>query len=110
MDLVETARLVKMIKRRYRTFDDSVDNARDLHRLLEDLPYEVAVTNLDNHIRSSVYEPKPAELRGGWTDGSRLKQHTEKLFREREEQRAASVPMPNDVREKLDRIFGRQRA
>lgn len=105
MNIIETAKLFKVILQHYpNNFDGSAENARDWQRRLNDLPYEVAVQNLDKHIDISSFPPKVSEVRNGWhrdDGGEGMKQSAAEVFALQDELKKGAVPPPPGTREKL---------
>ena len=102
MERDETYELLGEIFRHYPNFDIS-EEAVDRHlEYLEDMPLEVALHNVRMHVKTSVYPPKIAEIRNGWSDPA---DHMAKAAREhideQEERRKHAVQPPQEVRDQI---------
>lgn len=77
--------------------------------LLEDVPFKVARKNVMEHFKTSRFLPTPAEIRGGYTDAhDRIKRETQAFIREQEQRKP--IPVPAEVKARMDKLFGRERA
>lgn len=105
MDKVEVLELLIEVKQNYSNVDVS-DAAVDRHlEHLADMPFETALRNVRQHVRDSVYPPKIAEIRAGWSDyGARMKQAAREYIAEQEENRKRAVPPPQRVRDQIAEI------
>lgn len=72
-------------------------------KMLSDIPIELAVKNLEQHIKTSKYPPTIADIRGGENSASplsvdRLRRETEERFRlmDQWEQNACPRPLLKD--------------
>lgn len=102
MNKAEVLELLIEIKQNYSNVDVSID-AVDRHlEYLADMPLDVALRNVRMHVKTSVYPPKIAEIRNGWSDPA---DHMAKAAREhidqQEERRKHAVPPPQEVREQI---------
>ena len=76
---------------------------------LDDVPYNVALRNVTEHIKTSKYAPTIAEIRGGYTDvHERQKRETQAFIREQEARKP--IPVPAHIKEQMDKLFGREKA
>lgn len=76
---------------------------------LDDVPYNVALRNVTEHIKTSKFAPTIAEIRGGYTDAhERQKRETQAFIREQEARKP--IPVPAHIKERMDKLFGRQQA
>lgn len=76
---------------------------------LADMPYDVAMRNVTEHIKNNKYAPTIAEIRGGYTDAhDRIKRETQAFIREQEQRKP--IPAPAHIRERMDKLFGRERS
>lgn len=110
MEVVEIAELYRHIKKYYPAFDASLDKVKEDHKYLWDFPKEVALQNVDEHIRTSKYPPNIAEIRGSLgeqIERDRMKAATAKYFAEREEARIHACPPPPGWKEAVYAKLGR---
>ncbi|WP_136604638.1 replicative helicase loader/inhibitor [Paenibacillus dokdonensis] len=110
MDRAEIIELLIIIKENYPNFDTSEENINRHSKYLHDFPFERAVQNLDEHIRTSKFPPNIAEIRGSigeQMERSRMKTATEEYFAEREEARKHACPPPPGWKEALYAKLGR---
>ncbi|KGE17591.1 replicative helicase loader/inhibitor [Paenibacillus wynnii] len=113
MEKLEVILLVRTIKANYPGFDQSPENIDRLHKYLQDFPYQVAMHNVNNHILTERFPPNIAEIRGRvgeLLERDRLRAATDKLFAEMDAARAAAVPPPRGLKEKIyARLLGNPR-
>lgn len=77
--------------------------------LLTDVPFEVARKNVVEHFRTNRFLPTPSEVRNGYTDAhERQKRETQAFIREQEQRKP--IPVPAHIKERMDKLFGRERA
>lgn len=104
MNKAEVFELMAKIKQRYCFFDTSDDQADDFVKYLSDVPFELALRNLEKHIQTSEHEPKIAHLRAGIGDQRermRSLEDTAKHFDQLEEYRRNAVPPPQGNKAKI---------
>lgn len=104
MNKLEVAKLYKDIKKRYSNFDASLQTVEEDLDMLRDIPYEVAQSNVRQHIMTSDFPPKISQIRGRLGEQryhERLKADTAEYFAERDAARAAAVPPPPGWKEEL---------
>lgn len=98
MDRAEVIDLLIVIKENYPNFDTSPENEDRHFKYLYDFPFEVAMRNVDKHIRTSKYPPNIAEIRGSLgeqLERDRMQMVTAEYFATREEARKqACLPPP----------------
>lgn len=77
--------------------------------LLADMPYELARKNVLEHFKGSRFMPTPSEVRNGYTDAhERQKRETQAFIREQEARKP--IPVPAHIKERMDKLFGKERA
>ncbi|MEW4371793.1 replicative helicase loader/inhibitor [Paenibacillus kandeliae] len=104
MNKADIIRLFIVIKKAYPGFDHSEANVDTHLKYLADMPYTVALTNIEEHILKERFAPKVADIRAGYTadrQHDQLKSDTAKLFRQQEQWASTSVPPPKGGREQL---------
>ncbi len=105
MERDEIYELLGEVFRHYPNVDIS-EVAVDRHlEYLSDMPLDIALRNVRMHVKTSVYPPKIAEIRAGWSDyGDRMKQAAREFIEEQEENRKQVVPPPQEVRNQIAEI------
>lgn len=104
MDKAEVAQLFKKIKQRYPTFDASLEEVTECHRHLQDFPFETAIQNVDQHIKTEKWPPTISEIRGRLgeqIERERMRELTETYFAEREAAAQVACPPPPGWRDGL---------
>jgi len=108
MEMAEVISLMKVIKRSYPQFDTSPDSVQHHFKFLRDFPSEVALGNIESHIRTERFPPTIADIRGRLgdrLDSKRSKDETAAYFAQLDEwERNASPPPPgwlDGIRAKL---------
>lgn len=108
MERLQLAEIFKTIRKSYPNFDGSKENLDHYHKYLKDLPYEVAVVNVDQHIIREKWPPTIAEIRYGYEEPlAKLVpsvEDTQEQFKQLEEWKAQAVPMPDHLRKELNRL------
>jgi hypothetical protein len=97
MDKAAVIDLLIIIKENYPTFDTSAESVERHCKYLYDFPFDQAVRNVDEHIRTSKWPPNIAEIRGSLgeqIERDRMKAATDQYFAEREEARKHACPPP----------------
>lgn len=114
MKQTETANFLAMIKTAYPFFEVTEPGVRLWHMMLDDLDLKTAQRRLANHIRSSKYAPTIAEIVN--PTPSEEKSFYELQRAEEEADRLAlaeynehAIPMPEHIREKLERLLENKR-
>lgn len=64
MDRLQVIDLLKVIKRTYPLVDVSAEAVDHYCKYLRDFPYEVAIENLERHIKTERFPPTIADIRG----------------------------------------------
>ncbi|MNI27367.1 hypothetical protein D3C73_811010 [compost metagenome] len=64
MNRSEVFDLMIEIKRNYSGFDVSNDEVDRHYKYLKDFPFDAAMKNVDDHVKTNQYYPKIAEIRG----------------------------------------------
>ncbi|MOA34327.1 hypothetical protein D3C78_1556950 [compost metagenome] len=98
------------IKENYPNFDVSDENVKRHLKYLYDFPFEIAVRNVDEHIRTSKYPPNIAEIRGSvgeQIERDRMKAATAEYFAEREEAAKHASPPPLGWKEAIYAKLGK---
>lgn len=109
MEIAEVAKIFKIIKQKYASFDARVQSVQENFRYLRDIPFEVAVKNVDKHIMTDKFPPTIADIRGGLgeqLERQRSKDDTETLFTKLDEWALKSAPPPPGNRQKIINILG----
>lgn len=110
MDRAEVIDLLIVIKENYPNFDVSDENVDRHLKYLHDFPFEVALRNVDEHIRTSKYAPNIAEIRGSLgeqIERDRMKAATAEYFAAREEAQKQACPPPPGWKEAIyAKLFG----
>lgn len=110
MDRAGIIDLLIIIKENYPNFDTSEENINRHSKYLYDFPFDRAVQNVDEHIRTSKFPPNIAEIRGSvgeQMERSRMRTATEEYFAEREEARKHACPPPPGWKEAIYAKLGR---
>lgn len=110
MDRAEIIDLLIVIKENYPSFDASEENIDRHFKYLHDFPFDRAVQNVDEHIRTSKFPPNIAEIRGSLgeqMERSRMRFATEEYFAEREEARKHACSPPPGWKEGIYAKLGR---
>lgn len=106
----EVAKLLMIIVDNYPNFDTSDENVDRHLKYLHDFPFDVAVRNVDEHIRTSKYPPNIAEIRGRLgeqIERDRMKSLTEEYFAERARAKQEACPPPPGWKESIYAKLGR---
>lgn len=110
MDRAEVFDLLIAIKENYQNFDVSNENVERHLKFLHDFPFDVAMRNVDEHIRTSKYPPNIAEIRGSLgeqIERDRMKAATAEYFAAREEAAKNACPPPPGWKEAIyAKLFG----
>ncbi|MFF2016254.1 MULTISPECIES: hypothetical protein [Paenibacillus] len=108
MNKLEVAKLYKEIKKRYANFDASLQAVEEDLGMLHDIPYDVAYSNVRQHIMTSDFPPKISQIRGRLgeqIERERMKEATTQHFQNLDAWSTASKPPPagywDDVRRKI---------
>lgn len=64
MKKADVIELIAELVDNYPNFDGSEENIERHYKYLQDFPFEVAMKNVENHIRTNQYPPTIAEIRG----------------------------------------------
>lgn len=68
MNKSEVVELLKTIKRAYTGVDVSAESIDHYCKFLNDVPYEFAIQNVEEHIRTNRFPPVIAEIRGKYAE------------------------------------------
>ncbi|MBY9081039.1 hypothetical protein KIH86_23075 [Paenibacillus sp. HN-1] len=112
MNKIEIAKLYKVIKKRYPNFDASTQAVEEDVEMLQDIPYDVAQSNIRQHIMTNDFPPKISQIRGRLgeqIERDRMRRETEELFAAQDAARAAAVPPPPGLKEALYERLGIRR-
>ncbi|QSF42695.1 hypothetical protein [Paenibacillus tianjinensis] len=104
MNKLEVAKLYKTIKKRYSNFDASLQAVEEDLDMLKDIPYDVAVSNIRQHIMTSDFPPKISQIRGRLgeqLERERMRRQTEDLVHKMADARSKAVPPPPGMKEAL---------
>ncbi|RED34697.1 replicative helicase loader/inhibitor [Paenibacillus sp. VMFN-D1] len=110
MNRAEVIDLLIILKENYPTFDASAESVDRHFKYLQDFPYERALQNVDEHIRTSKFPPNIAEIRGSvgeQMERSRMKTATEEYFEERARAKLEACPPPPGWKEAIYAKLGR---
>ena len=108
MKQTETASFLAVIKTAYPFFEITEPGLRLWHQMLKDMDYEVAKERLGHHIRTSKFAPTIADItsedqqRPSFYQLQRVEEEAYTL--ELEEYNETAVPMPEQLREKFERL------
>ncbi|MNC27787.1 hypothetical protein D3C75_759750 [compost metagenome] len=106
MNKLEVAKLYKEIKKRYANFDASLPAVEEDLNMLKDIPYEVAYSNVRQHIMTSDFPPKISQIRGRLgeqIERERMREATELHFENLEAWSSAAKPPPAGFWEEVKR-------
>jgi len=105
MERDEVYELIDFVKQNYSNISVSETEVDRHFEHLSDMPLDIALHNVRMHVKASVYPPKIAEIRNGWSDPV---DHMAKAAREhidaQEERRKHAVPPPQEVRDQIAAI------
>lgn len=114
MTRAEVVELFKAITLSYPAFRLPDELAKDqvLHwyEHLKDVPFEAAMENLREHIRTERFPPTISDIRRGYSEEKSTvpgAEETRQWLREVDRMRERAVPMPEHVRKELRRIVRR---
>lgn len=110
MDKADVIELIAEIKDNYPFFDESDENIDRHVKFLHDFPFEVAMQNIEQHIRTSRYPPNIAEIRGSLgeqLERDRMRTATDQYFAEREEAAKHACPPPKGWKEGIYAKLGK---
>lgn len=106
MNKLEVAKLYKVIKKRYRNFDASLQAVEEDLDMLKDIPYEVAQANFRQHIMTSDFPPSISQIRGRLgeqLERERMRKKTEEHFANLNTWSASSKPPPEGYWDEVKR-------
>lgn len=110
MNRAEVIDLLIIIKENYPSFDASPESVDRHYKYLHDFPFDRAVQNVDEHIRTSKYPPNIAEIRGSLgeqIERDRMKTATEEYFEERARAKLEACSPPPGWKEAIYAKLGR---
>lgn len=106
MNKLEVAKLYKEIKKRYANFDASLQAVEEDLGMLRDIPYDVAYSNVRQHIMTSDFPPKISQIRGRLgeqIERERMKKATEDHFGNLDTWSTVNQPPPPGYWEEVKR-------
>jgi len=109
----EVVKLFKAITMSYPAFRVPDDMAKEQvmhwYQHLKDIPFDVAMQNLREHIHTERFPPTIADIRRGYSEESNVPgvEETKEWLAELDRLRERAVPMPDYVREELKRLVRR---
>lgn len=106
MNKLEVAKLYKDIKKRYANFDASLHAVEEDLGMLHDIPYDVAYSNVRQHIMTSDFPPKISQIRGRLgeqMERDRMKNMTEQHFANLDTWSSSSKPPPEGYWDEVKR-------
>ncbi|KAF6569059.1 hypothetical protein G9G53_22465 [Paenibacillus sp. EKM206P] len=104
MNRADVMRLFIVISESYPAFDISPENEERHLKYLRDIPFEVAIQNVEQHIMTNKFYPTIAEIRGRLgeqIERDRLRAETAGYFAEREAARERACPPPPGWKEAI---------
>lgn len=110
MDRAEIIDLFIEIKQEYPYFNDSDDEVDRHLKYLKDFPFDAALRNVEQHIKTNKRPPGIAEIRGSLgeqIERDRMKTATEEYFEERARARQQACPPPPGWKEAIYEKLGR---
>ncbi|MNW38930.1 Loader and inhibitor of phage G40P [compost metagenome] len=112
MKQTETANFLAMIKTAYPFFEVTEPGTRLWHMMLEDIDSKTAQQRLAHHIKTSKFAPTISEIvqdpvgEPSYYELLRIEEQQEQL--ELQEYNEQAVPMPNHIKERLERRAARK--
>lgn len=110
-EIVELFKAITLSYPSFRLPDNMAkEQVRHWHSHLKDVPFEVAMANLDSYVMHNRFPPTIADIRAGYQiERSEVPSvdETRKYLAEMDELRARAVPMPEHVREELRKLVRR---
>ncbi|WP_055108926.1 replicative helicase loader/inhibitor [Paenibacillus ihumii] len=110
MKQTETASFLAMIKTAYPFFEITEPGTRLWHMMLQDIDFKTAQMRLAHHIKTSKFAPTISEIVQAPASESEEPSYYELLRQEEQQERLAleaynekAVPMPDHIRERLER-------
>lgn len=110
MNRADVIELFIEIKQEYPNFDDSDDEINRHLKYLKDFPFQTALENVENHIKTSKWPPGIAEIRGNLgeqLERDRMRTATDQYFAEREEAAKHACPPPKGWKEGIYAKLGK---
>ena len=110
MNRAEVIDLFIEIKQEYPQFNDSDDEIDRHLKYLKDFPFDTALRNVEQHIKTNKWPPGIAEIRGSLgeqIERDRMKTATEEYFAERARARQEACPPPPGWKEAVYAKLGR---
>lgn len=107
MKQTETANFLMMIKTAYPFFEVTNPGTKLWHMMLQDIDFKVAQQRLAHHIRTSKFAPTISEIvqdpegERSFYELQRIEEQQELL--ELQQYNEQAVPMPDHIRERLER-------
>jgi hypothetical protein len=97
MNKLQVIDLLEMLKRSYPGIDTSPESVQHYCKYLQDFPFDVAMRNVEEHIRTERFPPTIADIRGrlgDQMDAERSRRQAQEYFDQLEEWRKRSAPPP----------------
>ncbi|MEK4117663.1 replicative helicase loader/inhibitor [Paenibacillus sp. FSL W8-0919] len=110
MNRAEVIDLFIEIKQEYPYFNDSDDEVDRHYKYLKDFPFEAALRNVEQHIKTSKRPPGISEIRGSLgeqIERDRMKSYTQEYFTERARAKQEACPPPPGWKESIYAKLGR---
>lgn len=104
MNRVEILDLLTEIKRNYPSFDVSDESIERHSKYLRDFPFDAAMQNVEDHIRTDRFPPTIADIRGRLGDqmeSQKSKEQTASYFAQVELWKHNAAPPPDGMRERI---------
>lgn len=112
MKQTETANFLAMIKTAYPFFEVTAAGTKLWHMMLQDIDFKTAQYRLAHHIRTSKFAPTISEIvqdpegEPSFYELQRIEEQQEQLMLQEYYEQA--VPMPQHIKEKLERRAARK--
>lgn len=108
----EVARLFERIVNFYPFFSGDLPKVNAWHEFLKEIPFENALTNLNQHIATEKFPPtiaelsRPLEKEKTYNEAyhEHLREETSSFFHQLEEWKKKAVPPPAHVKERMRQI------
>lgn len=106
MKETEVVKLFSIIRIEHPNFEKTTEKALLWAELMKDLPFETALKNLYDHLKTSKYAPKAAEIiirdPNQFTDHEQLQLETEERFELMDQWERDAVDIPDHVRKRIE--------
>lgn len=110
MNRAEVIDLFIEIKQEYPQFNDSDDEIDRHLKYLKDFPFDAALRNVEQHIKTNKWPPGISEIRGSLgeqIERDRMKSFTQEYFAERARAKKEACPPPSGWKESIYAKLGR---